>query len=79
MQAYKVLGSNQAEINSNGISLLMSYNTPVAAHIEGKGYIKTSTKWSVTTSKHIDKWLDGFTAELVDQSVLDNFKLTIEV
>jgi len=34
-----------------------SYETPVAAHISGKGHFKTEKKWSKTTSKHISEWL----------------------
>jgi len=40
-------------------TVLYSYETPVAVHMEGIGYFKTSKKWSTTTSKHINKWLES--------------------
>ena len=65
------IANNQNAIHfPNGTSVFFSYRTPVAAHIDGK-YIRTAKKWSVTTTRHISKWLDGVDAELVDQAVLD--------
>ena len=51
------LGSNKVEITTDNKRVLFSYNTPVAAWISGRGYVKTEYKWSVTTSKHINMWL----------------------
>lgn len=54
----KPIGSNQTEISFNdGTRVLVSYSTPVAAFIPGKGYVKTSKRYSNTTTKHINKWL----------------------
>ena len=65
------IGSNQTQIEiGQGVFVLFSYKTPVAAFIPGQGYIRTNHKWSRTTSKHINKWL-GDKATEVDQSVLD--------
>lgn len=48
------LGNNKTEFHlDNGAVVFFSYNTPVAAQLAGGGFIKTSKKWSVTTSKHI--------------------------
>ena len=68
------LASNQNLIElKNGTIILFSYKTPVAAHIPGQGYVRTNRKWSVTTSKHINKWLRGVIGVAsVDQSYLDN-------
>lgn len=67
------LGSNQTEIvKGNGLVVLYSYNTPVAALLPSGRYVRTSTKYSNTTSKHINKWLAGINAEEVDQSFIDN-------
>lgn len=69
------IGSNQTQIRtSNGVVVLFSYKTPVAAFIPDQGYVRTNHKWSRTTSKHINKWIGivGATATEVDQSVLDN-------
>lgn len=68
----KNIGSNKTEITrSDGTVILVSYSTPVAACIPGKGFIRTSTKHSVTTSKHINQWLDGAKAREVPQADLD--------
>jgi hypothetical protein len=68
----KKLGNNETEIQTaKGDVVLFSYNTPVAAQLAEGGFIRTSTKYSVTTSKHINKWLDGARAKEVEQSVLD--------
>ena len=66
------IGSNQTELTFNKGQVLFSYKTPVAAYTPSLGYIKTATKWSSTTSRHINKWLEGVTATVVNQSVLDN-------
>ena len=66
--------SNQTVVEfKNGTVVLFSYNTPVAAFVPGQGYVRTNHKWSVTTSKHINKWLRGVIGVAgVDQSYLDN-------
>ena len=69
----KRLGYNQTEVSlNNGTKVFFSYETPVAAQLPDYEYVRTSTKWSVTTSRHINKWLEGVTAETVDQEVLYN-------
>jgi hypothetical protein len=60
------------ELCVDGAVVLFSCGTPVAAWITGKGYIRTSKWWSVTTTRHINKWLDGEKATEVDQGVLEN-------
>ncbi len=65
------LGSNQTEIEMNGATVLFSYKTPVAANKDGKFY-RTEKAWSVTTSKHINKWLAGAHAETKPQEWFDN-------
>jgi hypothetical protein len=44
---------------ADGMEILFSYRTPVAAFIPGMGRVVTETEYSVTTSKHIRIWLDG--------------------
>lgn len=69
------IGSNMTELELGSKTILFSYQTPVAAHIEGEGYVRTSKHWSVTTSRHINKWLASNRAQAprtVDQSELDN-------
>jgi hypothetical protein len=54
----KPIAANQNEVElENGITVFFSYRTPVAAHIPGEGFVKTDKKWSVTTSKHIGKFI----------------------
>jgi hypothetical protein len=53
------IGSNMTEAIHGRATILYSYETPVAAHVEGIGYFKTDKKWSVTTSRHINKWLES--------------------
>ena len=65
------IGSNMTEVEMKNGSILVSYSTPVAANIEGRFY-KTAKKWSVTTSKHINKWLSGAKAEVKEQEYFDN-------
>lgn len=73
------IGSNQTEltIEKNGIQyiILFSYNTPVACQIYHEGltvYKKTEKKHSVTTSKHINKWLGDIRAEEKPQEFFNN-------
>jgi len=65
-------GHNMAELSlANGTDVLFSYETPVAAFVEGEGYVRTETRYSVTTSKHINKWLNGMVARTVPQEYID--------
>ena len=67
------IGSNQTEITTaKGNRVLYSYETPVAAWTE-QGAFRTSTKYSVTTSKHINSYLGGKDVGTeVDQQWLNN-------
>ena len=67
----KVIGSNQTELNIGGLVIFFSYNTPVVACVDGKFY-RTEKKWSNTTSKHINRYLDGVKAESKPQEFFDN-------
>ena len=57
----KNVGSNMTEVEINGCILLYSYSTPVAGKntdgwCVGNSMFKTDEFWSVTTSRHINKW-----------------------
>lgn len=65
------LGPNQTEVEINGATVLFSYKTPVAANKDGAFY-RTSQKWSVTTSKHINQWLNGAKATEMPQDWFNN-------
>ena len=65
------LASNMTEIETDDARILFSYRTPVAAYVFGVGYVKTDKWWSVTTSRHINKWIDNCTVKEVSQTFLD--------
>jgi hypothetical protein len=67
------IGSNKNELSlNNGIKILYSYRTPVAAFIPGDGYWKTSTGYSATTTKHINSWIpENTVAKIVDQEQIN--------
>jgi hypothetical protein len=69
------IGPNQTELtlNEGNTLVLFSYQTPVAAFVDGKAY-RTEKKWSATTSKHINRWLDGEDAEEKPQAFFDALK-----
>ncbi len=72
------LGPNQTELDlKDGTTVFFSYKTPVAAYLLGRGFVKTSTKYSVTTSKHVNQWLDGRNHEVVEQSELDGLVVAL--
>ena len=68
----KQIGSNMTVLTLNsGTDVLFSYETPVAGHW-GMGYFETDTKFSKTTSRHINKYLDGETAEVLPQKEIED-------
>ena len=67
----KPIGSNMNEIVVKGKSFLFSYSTPVAGWDEN-GAFRTDEKFSVTTSKHINKYLGGKdVGRVVEQSWIE--------
>jgi len=69
----KSLAANQTEITlRHGTRVLVSYETPVAAQLFNGTYCRTDHKWSVTTTRHINKWLNGANAETRPQTFFDN-------
>ena len=68
------IASNMTEVETSEARILFSYRTPVAAYVFGRGYVRTEKWWSVTTSRHINKWLpENGTVKEVPQTYLDNF------
>jgi len=68
----KSLTANLTEITTaSNDQILVSYNTPVAARVEG-AYYKTARKFSKTTSRHISRWLESIKATEKDQSFFNN-------
>jgi len=68
----KQLGSNQTELDMGDVQVFFSYETPVAARTDTGELVRTSTKYSVTTTKHINKWLNGCEAAEVPQAVIND-------
>ena len=66
------IASNMTEVETSEARILFSYRTPVAAYIFGEGFVKTEQYWSVTTSKHINQWLEGVNAKEVNQEFISN-------
>ncbi len=72
MRKLKSLGANKTQVELNdGTIVFFSYETPVAAQLSAGGFVRTETKYSRTTSKHITQWLDGVNAETVSQATID--------
>ena len=71
------IAANQTEVQfhlnmyADDVRVFFSYKTPVAAWIDGR-YVRTDKKWSVTTSRHINKWLAGAQADTVSQADIEN-------
>ena len=66
----KPLGPNMTQLVYGSNVILFSYETPVAAFTEHSKYVRTNKKYSATTTKHINKWLNGAKAELVEQETI---------
>lgn len=70
------LGANQTEVKlAGGLTVLFSYQTPVACKwTNGDTYtvFKTDTKWSATTTRHINSWTGGGGAQFKPQEYFDN-------
>lgn len=64
-------GSNQVVVNLGSRDVLFSYNTAVAYRENGE-YFVTDKFWSVTTSKHINKFVNGAEAVKVSQNTLNS-------
>jgi len=71
------LGANVTEVETDNVVVLFSYSTPVAYMDKGSGqFFRTTERFSNTTSKHINKWLEGNQAEEVDQSQIEGLVQT---
>jgi len=65
----------------NGAVILVSYMTSVAAYIPALGWLETTTKYSVTTSKHISQWKkrNGYPlVAQVPQEDIDNWEQKLD-
>ena len=67
----KQIASNMTELDIGCAQVFFSYETPVAARLTDGSLVRTATKYSVTTTKHINKWLQGCEALTVSQDRID--------
>ena len=67
----KQIGSNQTELDLGFAQVFFSYETPVAACLTDGTLVRTDQWYSATTSKHINKWLEGCDALTVSQYRID--------
>jgi len=67
----KQIASNVTELDLGFAQVFFSYETPVAARLIDGSLVRTATKYSVTTSKHVNKWLQGCEALTVSQEHID--------
>jgi hypothetical protein len=72
------IGSNQTVLEigqgHNLVEILFSYDTPVAVNT-GTEILVTEQKFSVTTSRHINQWVNGFAIRKVTQAEIEKFTL----
>ena len=64
-------GSNMTELDMGFVQVFFSYETPVAARLTDGSLVRTDERYSVTTTKHINKWLQGCDALTVSQDRID--------
>ena len=65
------IAANQTELDLGFAQVFFSYNTPVAARLTDGSLVRTDERYSVTTTKHINKWLQGCDALTVSQDRID--------
>ena len=58
--------------NNGTTEIFFSYETPVAGYSDKLGYLKTDKWYSSTTTRHINKYIDGKNHTVVSQSVIDD-------
>jgi hypothetical protein len=64
-------GANQNEVTIGDVSLFFSYETLVAMHIQGHGYLRSGKSWSKTTTRHVNKWIGDADCQVVTQEALE--------
>ena len=71
--------ANMTEVSIGNLVILFSYKTPVASMDRSEWvltgrvkYFRTAKKHSVTTTRHINQWLNGEKAEERKQEYFDN-------
>lgn len=71
----KQIDKDMVEVSTaDGSMVLFSYDKPVAARLPDQRYYRTATRWHLTTSKHVRKWLRSKNthAKRVEDSFFDS-------
>ena len=75
MKTKRIGNQNAFILEGNGFRVLQSYDQIVALQSPTGKYYRTDQKWSVTTSKHINRFVGGrANGTLVPQSILDDWQ-----
>jgi hypothetical protein len=70
------IGSNQTQVSlADGTEVLFSYSTPVAALVPGKGWMRTEQTHSVTTTKHVNRWLTANASTYAKVALVDQWEI----
>lgn len=91
LKGARAIGSNMTEVEHGDLTVLFSYQTPVAFLSPNGGYV-TDKHWSVTTSKHIAKFfsMHGYDRKgafripqddlerFVEKGALDSFPVNLD-
>lgn len=71
MRLHKI-SVNETEIHHADRDVFYSYNTAVVVRLDGHGWLRTDKRWSVTTSRHINRYVPNTaTVERVPQDTID--------
>ena len=69
-------GNNRTELQyENGTCVFFSYQTPVAGYTPSESYVKTDKWYSSTTTRHVNRWLDGKPAREVSQQFINQLQV----
>ncbi|NDC88166.1 MAG: hypothetical protein EB075_05065 [Bacteroidetes bacterium] len=60
---------------ADGTEVLFSYQTPVAALVPGRGWMRTDKFYSITTSRHINKWLEVNASSHAEVAEVDQWEI----
>jgi len=70
---FKPIKKNYNIIINNGHQILYSYSTPVAVIPSEGSILRTKQKYTTTTSRHINKFLEGLDSHEVDQKIISSY------
>lgn len=76
LRAVRSIGNNRTEVDHGEVTVLYSYDTPVAVFSPNNGVFVTMGKFSATTSRHVSQWVnENYSSEVtvtkVPQSAIE--------